>query len=504
MLRHLALALGPSILAACASPPAPVEPEPRVIRVVTRAPIAFLKPGSSHDVAALSVLSNVFDALVTFDHEMGLIPALSTSWSNPTDLSWEFQLRRDVKFHDGQALTARDVKHTLERSGDGVGGTWAAARVPAVAEVKVLDDHRVEIRTLEPEPLLLNWLADVMILPEGADESEARPPVGTGPYRVASFSEEGAVELTAFAEHWREAPYWSRAIFQGDRSTTSRLERLTRGDADLIEQPPDLSGTASSGGVQLLEHPSLNLLVLGFNVGPDTDSPFADPEVRRAIALTIDREALVREVLGGGAFATSQLAPPAAFGYARDQPREKADLEGARAALARSRSPMGFSAQLTFGERDRRLAEFISHSTAAIGIQLEHDELSWKLLGRTLFMRQAQAFLYRVGCPRADTADLLSDALHTRSSDNRIGALNFSDYSDPELDALLDRSARELNPRRRFELLRQAMDLALASRALIPLCVPSNGFASRASLSWPGNARGRILLEEIRESPRSE
>ena len=502
MLRQLVLALGPSILAACSSPPAPIEPEPRVIRVVTRAPIAFLKPGSSHDVAALSVLSNVFDTLVTFDHDMGLVPALSTSWSNPTDLSWEFQLRQDVKFHNGQALTAGDVKHSLERLGEDHGPRWSAARVPEVAEVRVIDAHRVVVRTLAPEPLLLNWLADVMILPEGADASEARPPVGTGPYRVARFSEEGEVELTAFAGHWRGAPSWARATFQGDPSAASRLERLARGDADLIEQPPELPEAASSGRIQLWENPSLNLLVLGFNVGSDAESPFADPDVREAVALTIDREALVREVLGGGAVATSQLAPPDAFGYARNEPGEEADLEGARAALARSRHPRGFSAQLTFGERDRDLATFVSRSTAAIGIQLQHQELPWRRLGLFLYRQQSQAFLYRMSCPRADTSEPLSDALHTRSPDNRLGVLNFSGYSNPELDTLLERSGRELNPQRRFERLREAMDVALASRVVIPLAVPLNRFAARAGLSWHGNPRGRILLEEIRESPR--
>jgi peptide/nickel transport system substrate-binding protein len=505
MARHLVLALGASVLAACASQPAPVEPEPRVIRVVTRAPIRFLRPGLSHDTMTLSVLSNVFDTLVTFDHDMGLIPALCTSWSNPTDLTWELQLRQDVRFHNGQPLTARDVKHTLERVA-ALEPTWSAARVPTVAEVRVVDEHRVAIDTRTPEPLLLNWLADVMILPESAGESDLSPSVGTGPYRVTSFSEEGTVELTAFADHWRGAQYWARATFQGDPDAASRLERLTRGDADLIEieQSPDPAAVASTGGVQLWEYPSLRLLVLGFNVIPDADNPFADPEVRRAIALAIDRSAMVRQVFDGGALAASQLAPPAAFGYARDEPGEAADLEEARAALARSRHPKGFSAKLTFGERDRKLAEFVSSSTSAIGIRLEHEELSWKLLGRHLFTRRSQAFLYQMSCPRADASELLSDALHTRSADGQVGALNFSGYSDPKLDTLLERSARELNPRRRFALMREAMDIAAASRALIPLCVPPNKFAARAGLSWSGNPRGRILLEELREGPRAD
>jgi len=319
---------------------------------------------------------------------------------------------------------------------------------------------------------------------------------------VTGFAPGAEVVLAAFAGHWRGPPHWPGAVFRSDPDGSSRVASVLEGEADLVEAAPakELSALARSGSAQFLEHPGLLLASLAFNVKPGPDNPFADPEVRRAVALTIDREELIEEAFGGRARPASQLAPPTVFGHLTGLAPLEPDIEAARAALARSRFRGGFRSPLHFGPRDRRLADLIRRSTSPIGIEFELEEFPSRTLGSRIIAGKSPAFLSRSRFPNMDSTDVLDAGLHTKSPDGRHGMLNFHSYSNPELDRLLDRSGTEVESRKRFAMLEQAMQIGMEARVLIPLCFPYRLYGARRDLRWQGSVLGRIRLEEITEA----
>ncbi len=239
---------------------------------------------------------------------------------NPSERVWRFELRRDVRFHDGRPFSSRDVVHAVRR-GLGRPESWLAAQLPLVSGVRALDDHTVELDTRLPAPLLLTQLAQVRIFPAGLDAELPSRAVGTGPYRLASLVPRREIVLERVRAP-ASGPSWERAVLRFDPDGAARLESLRRGDADLIEEPrtEDLETIEADARLRLLVHPALQLAVLGLRARPETESPFAHPEVRRALALAIDRRALVRDALHGRAQVANQLAAPGVFGHDREFP----------------------------------------------------------------------------------------------------------------------------------------------------------------------------------------
>jgi peptide/nickel transport system substrate-binding protein len=440
------------------------------------------------------VLVNVYEPLVAFSPEMRLTPVLATSWTNPTDRAWRFELRRGVRFHDGRPLTARDVQYTIER-GLSLPQAWVRSWIPLVEKAQALDDHTVEILTRAPAPLLLNQLAAVPILPSGAAPAERA--VGTGPYRVTEWAAERELVLGAFPGYWSGRPRWRRAVFRAEPDGRARVGAVLRGEADVAAHPPEaeLPRALAEGRARLAQHPALSVSILGFLVRPGRDNPLADARVRESIALAVDRRALIREVLGGRAAPATQLAPPDVFGYVPEIRYLEADLDAARAALARTPFARGFSAPLYCSSRTRPIADFVESEARRIGVRFELREQ--ENFDSVLLPQQAPAFVLDITFPNLDSADLLFDGFHTKDDARGFGQLNFSGYSEPEMDRLLERSHQELDSRRRYQLLKRAMEVAVASRALIPLCVRSHLFVVGPGLAWPKGRAGRLVLEEI-------
>ncbi|HET7291463.1 MAG TPA: ABC transporter substrate-binding protein [Vicinamibacteria bacterium] len=471
----------------------------RGLVIVGRSPIVSLDPVTNDDYYAQNLFRNVFDSLVALDDTLRVVPALATSWSSPSDHVWRFELRRGVSFHDGRTLAAGDVKATLDRARASP-QSWLAAHFALVSDVRAPSPYLVEIETRVPVPLLLRRLSDVMVLPAGEITGEL--PVGSGPYRLRSFVAGKEAVLEGFDASWRGRPHWDRAVFRSEPDGAARVERLLRREADLIEAPPLEAAPRirASAAARLVEREGVQVALLGLDAQARPGNPFGRFEARRAVALSLDRAALVREALGGGGTAASQLAVPGVVGYVPDLAPAPRDIGAARAALAAAGFPRGFDSPLLFSERDRRLAEGVARQAAEAGVAFRLQELPWHVLDARLRARSSPAHVYFATFPSGDAAELLMD-LHTPTSDASFGAYNFSGFSDRLLDDLLERADLAMDPRVRIRLLERAQRRATEAHALIPLVVPAQRFAVRRDIAWSGNGLGRIDLQAVREGP---
>ena len=236
----------------------------------------------------------------------------------------------------------------------------------------------VHERTREPDPTLMVSLASVQIVPRGsgpiAGSGLRLRPIGTGPYRLASQSPSGAVELQAWEGYWREQTGVPLLSFSSLPDERQRVEALLSGRLDLISDvPPDLADSIAGGdGLQLLERAGLLIVYLGFDQerarAPYVSAarnPFRDRRVRRAVAAAIDRTRLAAEVGGEPAY---QLVPRGVFGWDPEQEPSRPDPSLARRLLEAAGYADGFSvvldAPLTSFVGDARVAPFVARALA--------------------------------------------------------------------------------------------------------------------------------------------
>jgi peptide/nickel transport system substrate-binding protein len=246
----------------------------------------------------------------------------------------------------------------------------------------------------------------------------------------------------------------------------------------------------------VVRHPAPHLGILGFLVTPE-GGPFADPAVREAIDLALDREALVRHAVAGQGQPAAHLAPRGVFGAPDERVPRAVDLAAARKALSRSSRPGGFRADLSHGVANAALAEGVGRQLLPIGIELRPVFRPWEELDPALQARRVPAYLFHMTYPTLDAGRLLATSFRTPVPDRGFGLLNFSGFQDAEVDALIERSSRELDPARRLALLRAALSRVEAARAWLPLYVRQSVFLARPGLLWEPRLDGRLDLDSI-------
>lgn len=479
-------------LVACRATPA------SSLRIVTLDAVAGLDPHLTNDFHTVTVLGNVYEPLARFGPDGSLKPALAVAWSNPSDDRWRFELRSGVRFHDGRPLRARDVAYSLNR-GRQEPSAWVRQELADVAQAWAVGDTVVEVQTRGPAPILLHRVARVGVVPEGTSMIAApAQAVGTGPYRVESFHPERELTLARFAGYWGGVPHWQQVTFRGATDAGERVRAVRDGEADLADLPPpqQLRDLARDPRVRVIRHPAPRLGILGFLLTPQGGA-FAEPAVREAIDLALDRAALVDEALGEWARPASHLAPRGVFGALDVDEVPPQNLGAARQALARSSHPRGFEAALVLDASNAEVGQAIRAQLLPIGIDLRLLPMVWEDMDHGMQAREIPAYVFHMSYPGLEAGILLATSFRSPDPARGVSVFNFSGLRDPALDALIERSSREMDPQKRLGLIREALRRVEATRAWLPLYVRENVWVARPGLRWTAGLDPRIDLESI-------
>ena len=453
--------------------------------------IITLDPYLHDDSITHSVLANIYDALVSFDREMRLAPALAVRWENPDDLTWRFYLRPGVTFHDGRPLTAADVKYSLERAKRGKLGHYLSM----VSSVRVVDPQTVEVLTHKPYPVLLNKLTFIAIMPEGSEDPVARP-VGTGAYRFQRYDQGRELRLVANPGCWQGKPAIGSVLFKILPDDSTRMQALLRGGVDLIRDMDvrDMRRYRGTTGIVLISRPALGVSLLGANFAQP--GPLRKREVREAVFWALDPSEIIRSS-GMEASPINQLVSAYVVGYVPEDEHGRPDRERARKLLRQAGYGPGL--KLT-AEMSKTAADQAGPSLPAqlrqVGIDLTIRAYDWPELSARLDRQQSPFFLVGWACSSGDASDLFDACLHTRDA-RSYGSANWGGYSNRRLDQLIERSSEVLDSRERIDLLHQAMRLVLADMPLIPLYVRSRTYGLRAGLAFTPRQDGRILVRDL-------
>jgi peptide/nickel transport system substrate-binding protein len=497
--RLLPVALAAAVIA-CQKTPRPVAP----FTISVPYEIESLDPHARDLTSQLAVTSHVYEPLVTRDRDMAIRPCLALRWFSPNPLTWVFELRGGVRFHDGRPLTSADVVATFERLRQHP-ELEIALYANEVESARALDPLRVELRTRRPVAALLNKLSLVFIVPSDAGPGLARQACGTGRYRVAQSSLPGELRLAANDAHWAGPPPLRDVRLRLARAAADALQDLVSGASQFAQLGTRAAERALEKRPELVVRRSTGVFLkfLGYDVARertpyvrDRPNPFRDSRVRQALALAVDRARLV-EQLPIPAVPATQLVPAAIFGFDPALRPQPPDAARARALLTDAGLGSGFEVtlharQLAGGES----AEAVRQMLAAIGIRATVVQLLEPEF-RHIVQEPPSLFLTRYACDTGDASDVLNAVIHTIDPSRGFGYGNFGRFSDPVLDAQIEQSsAIERAEVRRVELQRILAAVG-AAHAVLPLYYDQNVFALERDRVWEPRADGYVLAWEI-------
>lgn len=302
--------------------------------------------------ANLNLHYQTMDPLVLRDDIGNNIPGLATAWTPLDATSWRFDLRKNVKFHDGKPFTAADVKFTLDYILAPTSTYGTKSRIAQIRDVEIKDDHTVVLHTKGPFPTLVNGLGDIPIEPKHYVEQVGRAgmnakPMGTGPFRFGRWVPADRYELTAFPEYWGGRPPMDNLLMRQIPEGSTRVAALMAGEAQIIEEVPvDLIPVVQRsprGEVASVES------TVGLIITFDTRKPpFNDKRVRQALNLAVDKKKILDRLLAGqGTILDGQILTANTFGYNQNLKPFGYDPRRAKELLAEAGYPNGFTTSIT-------------------------------------------------------------------------------------------------------------------------------------------------------------
>ena len=372
------------------------------VRWIGRGDALSADPMAANEATTNHMSRQYYGTLIGWDENLKFIPWLATSWKliNPT--TWEFKLRKGVKFHDGSPFTAEDVKFSFERALSKTSDF--RIKIKNVKEVKIINDHVVHVVTDGPAPVLPNYLTTIYMMskkwcekhgvtmPQDRTKQEesyaVRHAMGTGPFKLVRRDPDVRTVLAKNKGWWglKKYPHQvDEVIFTPIANQATRVAALLSGEIDFLIDPPmqDLKRIENTPGMRVKETAQLRTIFLGMNQGRkellNSDvkgkNPFADKRVRQAIYQAIDINAIKKKVMRGYAMPAGIITAPPVRGYTKklDQ-RLPYDPAAAKKLLAEAGYPNGFSVQLDVPNNryinDEAIGQAIVGMLAKVGIKV--------------------------------------------------------------------------------------------------------------------------------------
>jgi peptide/nickel transport system substrate-binding protein len=427
---------------------------------ISLAPTWFDPAETPGIVTPFMILYALHDAIAKPMPGKTMAPSLAESWTvSPDGLIYDFILRSGVKFHNGETVTADDVKFSFDR----YKGAANKALKDKVRTVQIVDPLRVRFVLKEPWPDFLTfyaspatgagWIVPKKYVEKVGDEGYKKAPVGAGPYRFVSFTPGIELVMEAFDQYWRKSPSVKRLIFKSVPEESTRLAMLKRGEADIVYS---VRGALAE---ELQRTPGLTLKPtilhgtqwVNFVDQWDPKSPWADRRVRMAANHAIDRHAINKaETLGFSRITASII--PHSFEFAWQPPLWSYDPAKAKKLLAEAGYPNGFNAgEYSVDSAYSSVVEAIVNYLGVVGITAKVRPLE-RAAFFSQFKEKKLRNLVQSGSGAAGNAATRIEAFVAAD-----GLYSYGSY--PDVEGLFREQAAELDPKRRETILHKLQQL---------------------------------------------
>jgi peptide/nickel transport system substrate-binding protein len=480
--------------------------------------IYSLDPYSYGDTYTIAFLNHVYEGLVRYNADLEIEPALAESWELISDDTWRFTLRQGVTFHDGSEFTAEDVLASLSRVSHP--DSPLRGNLPAYKSAVVVDDHTIDITLVGPYPLLLNDLTNIHIFDADwlrGNNSEVPTDVsaglegfatfnanGTGPFSLVERVPDSRTVLEVNPEWWDEPQHnLTRIEFTPISSQATRVAALLSGEIDFAEGAPvqDLPRLEAAPNVKVLQRTDLRTVMLGLQrretLADGRPNPFNDIRVRQALAHAIDLEQLQARVMRGQSRVAGTIIAPEIPGYVAsldttpefDPDRSRALLQEAGHEGVAFELVCTYEAYVNEEQICNALISMLTRAGFTPTLNIGPTAVQAPLRSG------GQADAYLIGWanePMLDSYSILVQMV--RSKEGTGGVFNWGGWSYPEIDALIDAAAVELDRDARLALQTEALQKVKDEIILIPF--------HQQPMAWAMSDRVESVLAQADNKPR--
>ena len=494
MLRMLKLVA--AALLAAAVPLAHAQKE-REVSIGLQAAITSIDPHYHNLSPNNSLLLHIFEPLIKRDANQKLAPGLATSWRAIDDLTWEFKLRKNVRFHDGSPFTADDVLFTLNRVPNvpNSPSSFATFTKPIV-EARATDPHTLVFKTASPHVLLPSDLAAVYIVSkqhgqsaQTVDYNSGKAAIGTGPYKFAEYVPNSRVVLKANYGYWGGEEPWDKITFKILTNSAARVAALLSGDVQMIETVPtsDIAKLSQDKRFSLVDKVSNRVIYVHLHQWHDKappfvtakdgkpldKNPFKDARVRKALSMAINRDAIAERIMEKKAVPAAQLLPETFYGTSKKLKPHKYDPEGAKKLLAEAGYPNGF-AMTIHGTNNRyindaAIAQAIAQFYSRAGIDAKVETMPSSVYFSKATAGEYGYMLLGWGTESGEQGSSLRSLLATRDPAKGMGVNNRGRYSNPAFDKVLSEALVTMDDKKREAMIQQAAEVVMNDVGLIPI-----------------------------------
>ncbi len=438
---------------------------------------ASLDPAFSKDTVTHMMMYQIYDALVKEDPTdyNKLIPGLAERWTfNDDSTEVTFFLRKGVKFHNGDEMTADDVIFSLQRSFE---SSFSSAISEAIERFEKVDDNSVKVVLKYPYGPILDVMTNMtygIVSKRAVEEAEAkgidfaRNPCGTGAYKMVEWKSGDSLVLERFDDYYQGPAAIKRVVFKLVPEASSGAIALEDGtiDAYYLADTSDFQHLMEQENIAYVECASVGLHHITFNV---TDGIFSDKRLRQAVAYALNRDDMVIGGADGFAEVCECLVPTSVFGYDKNFQWYKQDLDKAKALLAEAGYPDGFDVVFSMQGSPTYMkpAEVMQDQLRRIGIRVTFDKM------------ERAAYLDDVGGKRQFVASLRMINATVRDADSVVtrrfhssmlgGGNNYSGYSNPEADKLIEEARMSSDNSERQALYTKLFGILKEDVPLIPI-----------------------------------
>ncbi|MGH7874787.1 MAG: ABC transporter substrate-binding protein, partial [Candidatus Binatia bacterium] len=413
---------------------------------------------------------HVIEPLVEFDFKkQDFVGVLADSFQFQGN-KWAFKLKKGIKFHNGAPLTSKDVVFSIEKIRDEKGGSLQASNFKDVTEIQTPDDLTVIFVTKQPLAIFLDRLENRFILSKVAGEKFGDKlydnPIGTGPYKFVSYQRGGNMVFTRNDDYWGGKAAIKEVIFKKVTEDAARLAALESGQADFVNNIPvhEVARLQKHPRVRIDQIEGLRMFFLAFNM---SFKPWDNKLVRQAANYSVDANAIVKNIFDGIGYPINGPVGTNVVGADPKLKRYPYDPKKAKELLAQAGFPNGCDIQLYYSSgrypKDKEVCQVVAAQMVKGGFNVELISQEWALFWDKQGVNGGKLPFYYIGRGSLTDADTLYDQYF------RTGTTKRTNYSNPELDKLVEEQQKTPDQKKRIAILQKAGKMIMDEATFIPL-----------------------------------
>lgn len=454
-----------------------------LVVAISSAP-STLDGNGKNDSSSLEVRAQIYEGLVGQNEQMEIVPLLAESWEYENDTTLIFNIRKGVKFHNGDEVKASDVAFSLKRAYDG-GYSESALSAVDFEKCEVVDEYTYKMVLKYPFAPILASVADAsaVIVPQkvveenGSDYLSSNP-VGTGPYTLKEWVQGDRIELVKNENYWGESKGVKNIVMRFISEVANRAIEVEVGGVDIAYDisPNDIGRLEDNKDVVVQRTPNLATTYIAFNCEKEM---FKDKRVRQAVGHALDLTSIVDAVYFGVGSTGKSMIAPTVWGYSENVKPLEYDIEKAKQLLAEAGYADGLNTTIWVSDNQQRIdiAEIAQNSLKNVGINAEVKILEWGTFLEAVENKELDIFILGSVASSGD-GDALYDSFYSKSHFSG----NTAYYKDAEMDKLLEASRSEIDPEKRAKILEEIQIKAIEEAPWIPVWHGEVVTASRSNV----------------------